>query len=52
LTDYRQEMAGEIQQAVELNAYTCLHKPFMTLELLEIPAKIQSARSKNLLKAG
>ena len=52
VTGYRQEMAGAIQRALELNAYACLYKPLVIPELLDTLAKIQSARLKDAFKKG
>ena len=40
MTDYREEMAQEVEAALEVNAYTCLYKPFQIEELLQVLTEI------------
>ncbi len=49
LTAYRQEMAGTIQTALELNASTCLYKPLEIPQLLELLEKVQLQRLRSII---
>ena len=40
MTDYREEMAQEVEAALEVNAYTCLYKPFQIEERLQLLTEI------------
>ncbi len=40
MTGYREEMAQAIEAALEVNAYTCLYKPFQIEELLQVLTEI------------
>jgi CheY-like chemotaxis protein len=50
VTAYRQEMAGAIRLALDLDAFACLYKPLVIPELLQTLAQIRSRRMQQLLK--
>jgi DNA-binding NtrC family response regulator len=36
VTGYREEMGSVVKEALKINAYTCLYKPFPIEELIEV----------------
>ena len=50
VTGYRKEMAGAIQAALEINAYTCLYKPLEIPQLLQMLTELQITHLRSLLK--
>lgn len=52
MTGYRKEMAGAIEQARAIGAYTCLYKPFETNELFRIMEEIRVNKLQNALVSG
>ena len=51
VTGYGQEMAGALQAAMDINAFTCLYKPLEIPHLLDLLANIQLTRLRSALKA-
>ena len=49
VTGYRDEMAQAIEAALEIDAYTCLYKPFQIEELLQILTEIQHRELAHVL---
>ena len=49
VTGYREEMAPAIEAALELNAYTCLYKPFEIEELLKILSQVRRSELGRVL---
>lgn len=49
VTGYRQEMAASIEKGMQIGAYTCLYKPFVTDELLGVIAEISRKKRNNVL---
>jgi DNA-binding NtrC family response regulator len=51
VTGYRQEMADAIQNALEINAYTCLYKPLEIPKLLETLSGLQLSRLREVISS-
>lgn len=49
MTGYRKEMAGAIEQASKIGAYTCLYKPFEMDALLKLIEEIRLKKLQNML---
>lgn len=49
MTGYREDMAGSIEQARQIGAYTCLYKPFETDGLFQLIEELRVEKLKNLL---
>ncbi|MBL7205118.1 MAG: response regulator [Desulfobacteraceae bacterium] len=49
VTGYRDEMAQAIEAALEIDAYTCLYKPFQIEELLQLLTEIQHRELAHIL---
>jgi DNA-binding NtrC family response regulator len=49
MTGYREEMAGSIEQARRIGAYTCLYKPFETDDLFKLIEEIRIKKLQNML---
>lgn len=49
VTGSRKEMAGSIEKAFEIGAYTCLYKPFEVEALSQVVEEIRIKKLKNLL---
>ena len=50
VTGYREEMSPAIEAALELNAYTCLYKPFEIENLLEVLSQIRRGELGRVLR--
>lgn len=51
VTGYRQEMSAVIHSATEIDAFTCLYKPLEIPGLLQMLAKLQLQRLREVIKA-
>lgn len=49
MTGYREEMAGSIELARKIGAYTCLYKPFETDDLFKLIEGIRIKKLQNML---
>ena len=49
VTDYREEMAQAVEAALEVNAYTCLYKPFQIEEFLQLLTEIHHRKLGRVL---
>jgi DNA-binding NtrC family response regulator len=50
VTGYRREMVDAIQHALDVNAYTCLYKPLIVPDLLQVLSELQTQHVKALLE--
>ena len=49
VTGYREEMSPAIEAALELNAYTCLYKPFEIKDLLAVLSQVRRSQLGRVL---